>query len=975
MKFRKTLIYSAVVAAIVGYYAVRSSSGQEAYPVVSAESVKLPAPEAGNVPYYLELQRQYETGGFRRYAGEPIDIAPDAFVGAKDGAKTEIGTDAGDGGKVLRWLNGKGAVEWAFSVPEDGLYNLEVQYEPGSDSSASVLYGLMIDGKTPFAEAETVEFPKVWRDKTVPNAKDALGNEIRSELERIAGWRTMTYTDYNVSSRPIELYLARGEHKLRFVAMNEPMNWKSIRLVAPAAIPSYAEYARDAQPAASAGSWYEKIEAEAYRAKSSTSVQTGSRNEANVSPDPKGRIKYNVIDGERWKKPGEWVEWAFETPADGWYEIDAKYFQRYQGKTNVYRTIEIDGAVPFEEMLHYKFPYNGKLNIYTLQGENGEPYRFYLKQGKHVVRMIADASEVNPAFVSLTAAIDDIAQMERDVRQVTGDYGANVGDGNRTWELESYLPDIRERLRAERDRLNGITAYLNGLNQSATTVTGTLKLGASILDDMQANVDKIPGKLQKFGDLKSKLGAWLDTYNLQSMTVDYLVVREPGAEPGFKESSALAQIPYTVGNFVRTFYQKYDVKADDDSLEIWIGRGRDYANLLQEMIEQDFTAKTGIKVNVNLMPDANALTLSNAAGDQPDVALGVWQDVPVDFAMRGASADLTKFSDYEEIAKRFNPGAMRAFDYNQGVYALPETQSFPLLYYRKSVLERLGEDVPQTWDDVIRLLPSLQENGMTFHYPNKDFVPLFYANGAEFYTEDGLHPAFNTEEAYAGFKLWTDLYNKYGLPRDVPSFFNHFKLGDMPIGVSDFNTYLQLLSSAPEIRGDWGIAPIPGVLRDDGTITRWAQNGMMSAMILQKSDKKDQAWEFLKWWTSDDAQLRFGSDIESYYGIEYRWNTANMRALASMPWPSEDLETILEQNRWAKNVPNVPGGYFLARELGFAWNRVVVEKKPPKESLDKAFQSLDREMGRKQDNLGIDASDDLHVARFDRPFDWGAVRP
>ncbi|MGG1515518.1 extracellular solute-binding protein [Paenibacillus oryzisoli] len=979
MNYRKAIVYMSVIAVIVGFYGIRAAFDTETIPSVAAESMTLPATNGEGLPYYLEVERRNASSGIHVYTGQPAIASAVQYSSAAEGAQVERIQDAGMGGDVLRWSNGAGAVEWELQIPQEGLYNLELTYQSVGDSSSSIYYGLEIDGKLPFAEAASVEFTKLWRDAAYPYKKDELGNDIRAEQEQVKDWQTMRYTDYSVSSHPLAFHLTAGKHVIRFHAINEGMLWKSLAFVAPAAVPEYEAYAKSNPnpPQPSNGNWFTKVEAEHYSIKSHTGVQPGTRNEAYVSPDPKGRIIYNVIDGDKWKKPGQWLAWDIEVPQTGWYEIETKYYQRYQGKTNVYRTIMIDGKVPFAEMQHYTFPYNDKLELYPLQDAQGKPFKFYLEEGKHELRMIADGSQVDPAYLSLSSVLSDVNDLEQQLRKITGDYGANSGDTYRTWDLDSYLPDVQERLQSILDRLHQLTAYMNGLNHAETTATNSVKAAEDMVESLMADVNKIPNKLSVFPDMKLKLSTWLDSYNDQSLLLDYVVVRDPEAETGLKTANTGAQMLYAVSNFFKTFYFQYDTRShhQQDSLEVWVGRNRDYAGLLQEMINQDFTPKSGINVNVNLMPDPNALLLSNAAGDQPDVALGVFQDTPVDFAMRGAVADLRQFGDYDEVSARFNPGAMRNLSYKQGMYALPETQVFHLMFYRKSLMKELGLEVPQTWDDVRKLLPSLQEKGLAFYYPNKDYVPFFYMQGAEFYSPDGLKTAFNTEPGYEAFKLWTDLFIKFDLPKDVPSFFNHFKLGDMPLGVGDYNTYLQLLSSAPEILGDWGIAPIPGVKQTDGQIARWSQNTMSSAILLEKSEKKAKAWEFMKWWTSDRVQLQYGSDIESFYGIAYRWNTANMRALAAMPWPSEDMAAIEEQNRWVKNVPNVPGGYFLSREMEFAWNRVVVDKLPPKDSLDKGAISLEKEMQRKQSNLGITASDALDIRSYEQPYDWGNAAP
>jgi hypothetical protein len=42
----------------------------------------------------------------------------------------------------------------------------------------------------------------------------------------------------------------------------------------------------------------------------------------------------------------------------------------------------------------------------------------------------------------------------------------------------------------------------------------------------------------------------------------------------------------------------------------------------------------------------------------------------------------------------------------------------------------------------------------------------------------------------------------------------------MPVGITDFAGYMQFLSAAPELNGRWELAPIPGRLKEDGTIDR-----------------------------------------------------------------------------------------------------------------------------------------------------------
>ncbi|MFK7692095.1 extracellular solute-binding protein [Paenibacillus sp. HJGM_3] len=989
MRRRRTRIIAVAAVCLLAAagFGLRSvAQSGDSYPAVPADQVRISeAHRVNGVPAYAEAERTFgklASAAATNGTAAAIQLQAAAFTKASDDAKAAKRQDPQQG-NILAWESGLGWVEWQFEAPQDGLYELSLDYLPLASGYTPIIVGVQIDGKLQFEEAGHLELVRHWKDEKFPYDRNALNNEIRSPQKEIEGWKTTTLANYSASSEPLKFQLTKGVHTLRMTGSGGPVALHALSLAPAAATPAYAQYVQSKTANTGDGSdnWYAIFEAEQYTRKSHTSVQTGSASEPYVSPDPKGRIVYNVIDGSRWKNPGEWIEWTFEVPKTGFYEIDTKYFQKYpaQGKINVYRTIMIDGQVPFREMLHVPFPYNDRLTVRTIQQPNGDPYRFYLTAGKHVLRMTADSSPVEPAVLSLSRSLDDIRDIEQQIRKITGNYGEKNGnvDLNRTWELAKYDPKLPDKIQAIIDNLNSAAAYLKGLHQTKTDATTAVEIAVDTLNRMKSDLDRIPTEMKYFTDIQSSLSTWLDQLNKQGMALDFLVVRTPEAKPELKQSTLLTKIPYAVNNFFRTFYMTYDLRKLNDrtALTVWVQRGRDYVDLLQEMIDQDFTPKTGIKVNVNLMPNANALILGNAAGDQPDVALGIAMDTPVDYAMRQAVADLSKFPGFNQTVQRFHPGAMRSYAYDGGVYALPEVQNFKLMFYRTDLLQQLGLQPPQTWEDVYRMLPTLQENGLSFYYPALDFTPFFYQQGAEFFTNDGMHSKLEGEAAQKAFEQWTGLFEKYYLPKEVPSFYNHFKLGDMPIGVADFNTYVQLLVAAPEIAGKWKIAPIPGNRQNDGTVARWAPQGLTGAIIMEKSERKEQAWKFLDWWTSNDVQLQYGNRIESFYGTEYRWNTANQQALAALSWPAEDLKAIQEQNRWTKNMPLAPGYYFLSREMEFAWIRTVVKGVPARESLEEATVSMEREMQRKQRNLNIPATADLRLPAFDQPYDWRSAQP
>lgn len=938
---------------------------------VTAEQLLQFQPSGDKIPYAILMQGISEAEHSAQNGREvqmnllKYEAAPEA----------KLSESREDGSSSLNWHNEEGYVEWKFHVEQAGQYELHLDYKPLPGSNGSVIRGVMLDGSYPFEESERIELERMWKDAKYPYDRNELGMQVRPQQSELSEWTSKAVTDYSASSRPLLYRLEQGEHTLRLTGERGGVALRQLSFRSQERLLSYEEY-QAAHPASAATSdWYGMVEAEQFQRKSHLSIQTDHWAEPYISPDPKGRITYNVLGGNRWKLPGEWVEWEIEVPTDGFYEIDLKNFQNYRPGFKAYRTISIDGKVPFKELLSYGIDYHKEFEIATLSDDTGEAYRFYMEQGKHTIRMTVDSSSMQPILIALKDTLAQIAAFDREMRLITGNYSKNASDSNvdstRTWEMKKYDPNVETKLQAITERLNMIRDYTNSVNGRDSDLSQAIKASVTILEDMLADVNEIPSKVNEFSTIQANIGTWMSTLTQQPLLLDYIVVRTPDAETGLKEPTALSRIPYSLADFSRSFYMDYDLggQEEEGALTIWVGRGRDYVDLLRELVSQDFTPKTGIEVNINLMPNPNMLILGNAAGEVPDVALGVGESIPADYAMRDAVEDLSHYPGFDEVMGQFIPGVTRALMYDGGTYGLPEVQNFQLLFYRSDILESLDLKVPDTWDDVFDILPTLQENGMTMNVPKGDFSTLFLEHGADPYTQDGLKSNLLSEEGQQAFKLWTEMFTKYNLPIDIPAFFQHFRDGDIPIGISDFNTYVQLQVAAPEITGHWKVAPLPGIKQGNGEVVRWSPQGLSAAMIMDKSEQKDKAWEFLKWWTSEEVQSRYASDMESFYGIQYRWNTANVNAMKSLSWPSADLKAIREQATWAVNMPNVPGYYFLSREMEFAWNRTVFDGIPADESLEEAHLSLQREMDRRQRNFGI-MGRSLDIPQITEPYAW-----
>jgi len=456
-----------------------------------------------------------------------------------------------------------------------------------------------------------------------------------------------------------------------------------------------------------------------------------------------------------------------------------------------------------------------------------------------------------------------------------------------------------------------------------------------------------------------------------------------GGEYNYKKctSTTMQDLKVAAIQFKDSFVKDYsilgsreDITEDDaKEIEVYIGRGREYVEMLKSLIAEDFTPKTGIKVKVNMVAGGveGLVMLRYVTGTAPDVALGVGSGSQVDYACRGALAAFNDLDgdgvddnpDFFDFMSNFTQNAFVLARYRGNYYSVPETQSWSALFYRTDILDELNIEVPNTWDDVYELLPTLQENGMdfSFGYGVGNIYPFIYQHGGSLYDTNGMTSALLTDAAYDAFVEYSDLYNKYNLPY-AANFYMKFKMGDMPIGIADMGLYCQLKYSAPEINGKWKIACVPGHMKEDGTIDRSTGGaGTCSIIINNKGEKRQTAegWEFIKWWMSTSTQISYAQEVEATFGVASRWATANVEAVKHMAYSDDEIEVIMEQWTHFTESPNVLGGYYTSRYLNTALNKAVLQGDNIRIALEDAVREINKEMKRKQDEFFPDGVDSV----------------
>ena len=890
--------------------------------------------------------------------------------------KVDLASFEGEGGEICEdgvLTSDESVLTWKVNMPAAGLYNIRIDYLTTQSRGIDIERELAINGEVPFSGASTLCFSRIWTDDGAVR-KDNQGNEIRpSQVERFEKQTAYCRDDMGYQTEPYAFYFKEGENELTLRAVNEPMILCGITMTPIRVSPTYEAYT--AEHAGQTGSEEAKevslkIQGESAVKRSTPSLYARyDRSSSQTDPCDVTKTILNYIGGDPWTHPGEWIQWDFEVPADGYYHISVKARQLYQRGALSARTVYIDGEIPFEELEAVTFGYSTSWEMHTLGDSEGNPYRFWLTKGSHTIRMEVTLGEMGPILKEVEDSIFRLNQIYRKLLVLTG---ANP-DRFRDYNLAGVYPEAIKAMDLESKRLYKIVDDIVAITGEKSDRVAAAQTLAVQLETFVESNERITESFQNFKDNITALGTAMQNMSESKLDVDLIMVTGENVKIPAVSENFLQSLGHEINSCTSSFFVDYNSLGDkydntDDVLEIWITTGRDQSTVLKTMVDDTFTTKTGIKVNVKLV-QADAILTAVVAGNGPDIVLSVSGWFAVNYAMRNAVEDLTQFPDFAEVVKPFHQSILDPLTYNngkkKGVYGLPETQNFPLLFYRSDVMEELGLKIPETWEELIEELPTIQGNSLTVAVNFPDIAvadisvlcSMIYQNGGSIYDEEAKRTLIDSEAGVAAFKQYTSLYNDYGLPV-VFDFVSRFRSGEMPLGVASYATYNTLMVSAPEIRGLWDFTYFPGTQKADGTIDRTAQtDGLCCMMVATDNEKtKQNAWEFMKWWVSTDAQVRFGREMESILGASARYQTANQEALKQLAWSKKQLEVLEGQMAQTRGFPEIAGGYSTTRHITNAIRKVINTKEDPRETLINYARTINEEIRikRREFNLPVD---------------------
>jgi ABC-type glycerol-3-phosphate transport system substrate-binding protein len=913
------------------------------------------------------------------------DRADKIALKASEYSETDMsGLQEADG---IVWTQDSGSITYDFDVAEAGLYNIQLTYYPDTTGTQTILRNVYVNGELPFDDCEDITINRLWTDDNKDWLMNTSGNQAAPTQVQMEG-PAVTY----VNSSECDIlgnymfYFKKGSNTVTLESTQAKLGISEIALVPASEVLSYDKYIEACQENLDA----EKIsannikdgaviiQAEDAAVKSSSSISPNNdRTSVATQPYHSTYIVYNTIGGENWATAGQNITWNVKVDQAGLYKIGVRFKQYLNRGFYSARYLTVNGELPFIEAGQVEFYYGPDWQTAYVGGEDGD-YYFYLNEGENTISMNATLGDLANAVDLVNTSVDNLNNLYRELTAVTG----ADPDEYRDYQITSYVPDMVSTLEVEYTRLNAVVEMFGESMESANKTS-------SIVDMMNTMVklikkaDDVAKHLEDFNSKLSALGEWVNGINNLPLELDYLMVTGDGYSLPKAEGGFFANIAHTWNAFIGSFTNDFKVHAQGSDtknmkqLDVWVAvDARAQYEIIQKMINAHFKG-SGYEVNLSMVSGDTVLP-ATVAGEGPDVVLQSSYSQPTNFAYRSAAYDLTQFSDFEEVFKRF-PADTRAFlEYEGGVYGLPDQLSFPVIIYRKDILEAKGLEIPETWDDLLGIIPYLEADNMSVYLASNEyltlgggtssttvpvnsiFLSMLYQQGYELYDESHTYSLMDQVDHMEVFKGWTEYYTNQGLKYSI-NLSTRFRTGEIPLAVVDY-TYVNTLNvSAPEISGKWSIAKIPGTVQADGSVDHSAACMIGTCFIVSSTVAKDgmanEAWEFLKWWTSEETQTNYSTELKAENGEASEFPVSNVNAIANGGLNEEFKQVVLSLLDDLRAEPQIPGGYITGRVIRNAFTSVVTENTDPVDTLYILLDDINDEITSKRTEFGLNTAE------------------
>ena len=693
------------------------------------------------------------------------------------------------------------------------------------------------------------------------------------------------------------------------------------------------------------------------------------------------------------------------------------------GGTDEFRYGLPDGtpAAPFAEAYDAQFNYDKEWQSSYVTDGSGEAFQFYFEAGvEYTLYLECSLGTLKELIQRVQDSLDKINECYLKILQLTG----NDPDEYRDYNFLGIMPEVLYELLIQAQELEAVKAEfeeLCGTNGSHITTLHTI---AILLDKMGSDDgDYVAANMASLKSYLGTLGTWINNSKSSKLIIDSIsVCPADEEEDGLKRAKAgfFRSIGLEIASFFYSFFTDYEQmgltvvpEKGAPKIDVWLATGRDQSNIWRTMIDAQgsFTDSTGKAVTLKLVTGGTLLP-SILSGKGPDVYMGLGSSDVINYAIREAvmgvsgndgniddsaneifSSTYYTYKDdngkhvtvnnlaevpagkkyfvsnnFEDAVKgNFHDAAMRTVSLRGITYGIPQTMSFAMMFYRMDVLAELQQEVPQTWDELLALLPVLQTNNMSIgvnYIAAIDF--MIYQRGGNMwkymdnYDYQGAKIGLSEDIALEAFDYVCRLYSDYSFPVSYDAA-NRFRTGEMPIIIGDYaGIYNTLVVYATEIAGLWEFTSLPGCYRDDDgdgvfddTFNYDSLAGVGATVMLHGCDDVLGAWQFIQWQTSAEIQANYGNKMVALIGPSAKYESANLNALQDLSWTASEKDAIWEQMEHLDSIVNYPGSYIINRYTKFAFLAAVNDGADAVDALTGYIDAINAEIKRKREEFNL----------------------
>ena len=299
----------------------------------------------------------------------------------------------------------------------------------------------------------------------------------------------------------------------------------------------------------------------------------------------------------------------------------------------------------------------------------------------------------------------------------------------------------------------------------------------------------------------------------------------------------------------------------------------------------------------------------------------------------------------EEHQEEFVERQVDAVTYDRHVWAVPWFNDLHPLWYRKDLLEKYGYDVPETYEDAVKIAKDIQEKegiqGFSMHWGRSEqlivsFVEFLHANNADFYDENG-EVVIDSPEAVEALQFMVDMiYKDEVVPQSNISY------------ATPEDSRIPFTEGRALFNPNWGYVYAENQSEDSAVKDlTWLTSGFnfeggkrASAVggwnfgISKYSEHQDEAWQVIDWFTSFDSQ-KFMTVGGGYVGAHVDLYK-DAEVLEKFP----QLEEYLEVFHDASNRPSQPD-YAKVSDIAQSYvHEALTREASPQEALEGLAEEL-----------------------------------